>query len=123
MPLAAGAALGAGYLESSSSGRQAQTVVFYVAGGRFYKIPASAKEGDLVRVSRERLKGEICYGVHSTTGQRMGYVPKDMVSILEGQRIVDARIIFARRFGVPWRRCRVRITLRPTVAGDGYCLQ
>ncbi len=110
MPLFAGAVLDASGSRTDSTGQQARRLVFYLAGERFYNIVRSIGEGERVTVTREMLDGKVCYGVFSKCGQRMGYVPKGMIGMLEGRRIIDAHVISAREFGVPWRRHKIGLT-------------
>jgi putative IMPACT (imprinted ancient) family translation regulator len=70
----------------------------------------SVKPGEGVCIRRETFEGKVCYGIHSEDGQRIGYVPREMLRILESRRIVEAHVVSTREFGVPWHRYRIRLT-------------
>jgi hypothetical protein len=120
MPWAAGAMLGPIRSQSGRLSPQSDKLIFYIAGTRFYKTDRSAKTGEDVSIRRETFEGEVCYGVYNQDGSQIGYVPKEIVSILETRGIVKARVISTREFGVPWHRYKVCLN---TVAACGNVSQ
>jgi hypothetical protein len=115
MPLVAGLMLSRSYSRTERADAQSQKLVFYVAGGRFYKLNRSVRPGEGVCIRRETFEGKVCYGIHSEDGQRIGYVPREMLRILESRRIVEAHVVSTRKFGVPWHRYRVCLTTLVTL--------
>jgi hypothetical protein len=112
------AALAVGLLFGLGATRDDQDVlprklIFYVAGGRFYTMKSALKAGDRVDVMRESFKGEVCYGVYNSSGQKIGYVPQGMVPSLDNVRMLDAKVLSARPYAVPWLRYRVSIATVP----------
>jgi hypothetical protein len=108
------AALVFGFLSTLGPTRDDQDVlvrklVFWVAGERFYTMKSALKAGDRIDVTRESFKGKVCYGLYNSRGQKIGHVPQGMVPGLAKVRILDAKVLSARPYAVPWRRYRISI--------------
>jgi hypothetical protein len=114
MPLAAGVMFDPSCLRSRGTGAEPQRTVFYAAGGRFYKTNRLLRRGELVCVKRETFAGKVCYGIHTEDGQRIGYVPREMLQILDSRRIIRAEVVSTRDFGVPWNRYKICLTTTTT---------
>jgi hypothetical protein len=82
---------------------------FYLAGARYYKPRRPIKAGQLVSIVQEAFENKACFGILDEAGDRIGYVPKDLISVLEHKHILDSRISSVHEFALPWRRYRVRI--------------
>jgi hypothetical protein len=117
MPWVAGAVLGPTRSQSGRPGVQSDKLIFYVAGARFHNTNRPSKTGENVSIGRETFEGKVCYGVYNQDGTRIGYVPKEMVSILETRSIIKAQVISTREFGVPWHRYKACLTTVRRVGG------
>ena len=96
---------------------------FYLAGARYYKPHRPIRSGQLVNIEREIFENKTCFGILDEAGDKIGYVPKDLISVLEHKSILDSRISSVHEFALPWRRYRVRILVgrvdNPHVTGRG----
>ena len=87
----------------------AREIRFYLAGAKYYKPSRPIRSGQLVNIVREAFENKTCFGILDEAGDRIGYVPKHLVSLLEHESIRDSRISSVHEFALPWRRYRVRI--------------
>ncbi len=68
------------------------TVQFHVAGIKFHRVNVEhVKSGVSLKLRVERFKGEKCYAICLSTGEQLGFIPKNMVPLLGGQESDDSQ--------------------------------
>ena len=82
---------------------------FLVAGARFSKLTEELKSGDRVMIKAEVFRKQQCYGVFTVGGQRIGYVPRTLISSLNKTQIVESHISSVDQHAVPWKRYEVTL--------------
>lgn len=82
---------------------------FYVAGVRFHGGHHDVRVGEMVELRPAKWRGEVCYGIHTREGSRLGFVPRAVVPALEHRHRVEAHIVMADPHAVPWKRYRVTV--------------
>lgn len=84
---------------------------FHVAGVRFHPAASRVRAGEPLEVRPELFAGERCFGLYSSRGERIGYVPRQLVKEVDGRAVRGAVLSEVRPFAVPWKRLRVTIEL------------
>ncbi len=86
-------------------------LAFYVAGARFGALPTGVRVGDGVRVRREPFGAQIRLSLHTEEGSLIGYVPRELIPLIESRDLIAARLTFVDLNAVPWKRYKVELTL------------
>ena len=82
---------------------------FFVAGARFYKRAFEVSTGDRVRIKPAIFRNERCLEVLTIKNERIGYVPRSLVSMLSECQIIESYISSANKHAVPWKRYAVTV--------------
>lgn len=80
---------------------------FYVAGTRFHPLRHALVIGDPVTIVEGLFRGERCYAIYSRQGEKIGYVPRRLVSVVRELRTTTGQVLSADIYAVPWQRYRV----------------
>jgi hypothetical protein len=107
--LTAGAA---GFALSARADRVAATerIDCRVAGVSYQDIDVrTLRQGATAIVRRARHDGKACYRVLDENGSTIGFVPREMVSILAQRRIKSAWLSKVNPYAVPWRQVELTI--------------
>jgi hypothetical protein len=81
-----------------------------VAGVSYQDIDVrTLRQGATATVSRDRHDGKACYRVLDENGMTIGFVPRDIVSVLEQRRIKSAWLSKVNPHAVPWRQVELTI--------------
>lgn len=83
---------------------------FFVAGARFCQITEELKPGEPVKIKAAVFEGEPCYEIFSLRNERVGYVPRALISSLHNSQIIDSYIANVDPHAVLWKRYKVTIT-------------
>jgi hypothetical protein len=83
---------------------------FFVAGARFCKLTGELKPGDSVKIKPAVFKGEPCYEIFNLKNERIGYVPRALVSSLGNSRIIDSYVANVDPHAVLWKRYKITVT-------------
>jgi hypothetical protein len=89
---------------------------FYVAGVRFCKITEELKAGEPLKIKEAVFAGEPCYEIFSLRNERVGYVPRALVSSLRNTEIIDSYVANVDPHAVLWKRYKVTVASLPTSA-------
>lgn len=93
--------------------RDANTLVdektFFVAGARFYKRAFDVSTGDPVMIKPAMFGKERCLEVLTMSNERIGYVPRSLVSKLDEAHIIESYISSSNTHAVPWKRYAVTV--------------
>ncbi len=106
LKLLAASGLARWLLRQGSVDADTQVRSFFVAGSRFNALP-EVRPGDPVVIRPESWRGEPCYGVYTEAGQRIGFVPRSLVSRFTPDPRAGWRVAAVDRHAVPWKRYRV----------------
>lgn len=87
-----------------------QAFTFYVAGVRFSSLSERLNVGSYVRIVPEMWKQEQCYAIHSDAGQRIGYVPRKVISTVEALVSPKWIITEVNRNALPWKRYKIALS-------------
>jgi hypothetical protein len=90
-------------------GKQRQ-LNFFVSGSRFLDPISNLKVGDRVEIREGFFESAPCYSVVASGDQKLGYVPRQLTSVLEKLHVADARLAAVDLDGVPWKRYKVTIS-------------
>jgi len=82
---------------------------FFVAGARFYKRAFEVSTGDRVRIKPATFRNEPCLEVLTMRNDRIGYVPRSLVSMINESQIVESYISSSNKHAVPWKRYAVTV--------------
>ena len=85
---------------------------FFVAGARFYKRALDVSTGDRVAIKPAMFGRERCLEVLTMSNERIGYVPRALVSKLNDAHIVESYISSSNTHAVPWKRYAVTVKAR-----------
>ena len=84
---------------------------FYVAGVRFLNRIPIVEEGTPVNLKKEEFDNEVCYGIYTNDGSKIGYVPRRLVPELRFRSIGRSYLSSVKPHAVPWERFRVTVYL------------
>jgi len=82
---------------------------FFVAGARFYKRAVDVSNGDPVTIKPAMFGKERCLEVLTMSNERIGYVPRSLVSKLNESQIIASYISSSNKHAVPWKRYAVTV--------------
>lgn len=91
------------------SDRMSVTRSFHVAGVRFHPTLHVLKMGDRLIMKRDSWNGERCYAIYTEGGQRIGYVPRQMIPTLGDLADQEWRLTSINSDTVPWKRYKIGI--------------
>ena len=82
---------------------------FFVAGARFYKHAFEVSTGDRVVIRPTIFRNERSFEVLTMRNERLGYVPRSLVSLLSECQIIESYISASNKHAVPWKRYAVTV--------------
>ena len=87
----------------------ADETTFFVAGARFYKRAFEVSTGDPVSIQPAIFGNERCLEIFTMKNERIGYVPRSLVNMLNECRIIESYISSSNKHAVPWKRYAVTV--------------
>jgi hypothetical protein len=82
---------------------------FFVAGARFYKHAFGVSTGDRVVIKPAIFRNQRSLEVLTVRNERIGYVPRSLVSLLSECEIIESYISSSNKHTVPWKRYAVTV--------------
>ena len=84
-----------------------------MAGARFCKLRRQLKSREVVKIVKSKFEGETCYQIVTSKNERIGYVPRRLVSFLDNSTIVESYIASLNPHAVPWKQYQVTVAHLP----------
>ncbi|MDD4977177.1 MAG: hypothetical protein PHI29_00935 [Gallionella sp.] len=90
-----------------NGGEDLPAASFFVAGVRFNTLSEDIAAGDRVEIKRESWRGERSYGIYAKNGERIGYVPRTLISSIDSPDNHNWLLESVDRHTVPWRQYKI----------------
>jgi hypothetical protein len=89
---------------------------FYAAGVRFLNRIPIVEEGTPVNLKMEEFDNEVCFGIYTNDGSKIGYVPRRLVPEIRFRSIGRSYLSSVKPLAVPWERFGVTVLIPRTGA-------